>query len=151
MAFIVELSTRTGMNYRLPTEAEWEYAARGGSLSRGYRYSGSNNVDTVAWKDGNAGNKAHPIGRKMPNELGIYDMSGNIYEWCSDWYSPDYYRNSSRVNPQGPDEGIKRVIRGGSWYFDSSGLRVAEREGANPDFRYGYIGFRLCRSAKKDK
>ena len=146
--FIAKLNEKTGMNYRLPTEAEWEYAARGGHLSRGYKYSGGNSLDTLAWNDGNSGNKAHPIGRKKPNELGIYDMSGNIYEWCSDWYSPDYYELSPEENPAGPAEGSERVIRGGSWFFDRSGMRVSEREGANPTFRYGYIGFRLCRSAK---
>jgi formylglycine-generating enzyme required for sulfatase activity len=145
--FIYKLNELSGMNFRLPTEAEWEYAARGGSFSRGYKYSGSNSADTVAWKDGNAGNKAHPIGRKKPNELGIYDMSGNLYEWCYDWYSPGYYEISPKENPTGPAEGTTRVIRGGSWYFDSSGLRVTEREGGIPDLRYGYIGFRLCRSA----
>jgi formylglycine-generating enzyme len=146
--FIRELNRLTGQNYRLPTEAEWEYAARGGALSQGFKYSGSNSIDSVAWYDGNSGNEAHPIGRKKPNELGIYDMSGNIYEWCSDWYSPDYYKISLKENPTGPAEGTERVIRGGSWFFDRSGLRVAEREGGNPDFRYGYIGFRLCRSAE---
>lgn len=146
--FIRELNRLTGQNYRLPTEAEWEYAAKGGTLSRGFKYSGGNSLDSVAWYDANAGNKAHPTGRKKPNELGIYDMSGNIYEWCSDWYSPDYYKISPEENPTGPAEGTERIIRGGSWFFDRSGLRVAEREGANPDFRYGYIGFRLCRSAE---
>jgi len=146
--YIEKLNEKTGLNYRLPTEAEWEYAARGGVLSRGDKYSGSNSLDSIAWYDANSANEAHPIGRKKPNELGIFDMSGNIYEWCSDWYSPDYYRVSEKENPAGPPEGIKRVIRGGSWFFDRSGLRVAEREGGNPDFRYGYVGFRLCRSAE---
>jgi formylglycine-generating enzyme required for sulfatase activity len=147
--FIDKLNQKTGLNYRLPTEAEWEYAAKGGHSSHGYNYSGSNSMDTVAWNDGNSDNKAHPVGRKKPNELGIYDMSGNIYEWCSDWYSTDYYRISPKENPIGPAEGKERVIRGGSWFFDRSGLRVAEREGGNPDYRYGYVGFRLCRSSSK--
>jgi formylglycine-generating enzyme required for sulfatase activity len=142
--FIEILNTRTGMNYRLPTEAEWEYAAKGGKMSKGFKYSGSNRYDSVAWTDGNSGNRAHPPGRKKPNELGICDMSGNVYEWCSDWYSPSYYKISPKENPAGPVDGEKRVIRGGSWFFDRSGIRVTEREGANPDFRYGYIGFRLC-------
>lgn len=145
--FIDRLNLETGLLYRLPTEAEWEYAARGGSLSRGYKYSGSNNADSVAWTDGNAGNTVHPVGRKKPNELGIYDMSGNVYEWCLDWYSSDYYNESKVSNPIGPLEGEQRVIRGGSWFFDRGGIRVTDRQGANPDFRYGYVGFRLCLSA----
>jgi formylglycine-generating enzyme len=145
--FLEKLDECTGMNYRLPTEAEWEYAARGGQFSRGYKYSGGNGLDSVAWYDANSNNKAYPGGKKKPNELGIYDMSGNIYEWCLDWYSADYYAVSPAENPTGPIEGTKRVIRGGSWFFDRSGLRVADREGAVPDLRYGYTGFRLCRPA----
>jgi formylglycine-generating enzyme required for sulfatase activity len=145
--FIEELNLRTGLQYRLPTEAEWEYAAKGGAFSKGYKYSGSNSADSVAWTDGNACNRIHPVGKKNPNELGIYDMNGNVCEWCSDWYSPDYYAVSPAENPTGPAEGVNRVIRGGSWFFDRSGIRIPDREKANPDFRYGYIGFRLCRSA----
>jgi formylglycine-generating enzyme required for sulfatase activity len=145
--FITKLNLKTGMNYRLPTEAEWEYVARGGALSRGYRYSGSNNADSVAWTDGNSDNRVHPTGLKKPNELGLCDMSGNVYEWCSDWYSPGYYRDSPKVNPTGPETGTLRVMRGGSWFFDRACIRVSERDGGNPDFRYGYVGFRLCRSA----
>jgi formylglycine-generating enzyme len=145
--FIGKLNEQTGMNYRLPTEAEWEYAARGGEMSRNFKFSGSNNADSVAWTDGNSGDKAHPPGKKMPNELGIYDMSGNVYEWCQDKYSPDYYKLSEPENPVGPFTGSNRVIRGGSWFYDRSGLRVTDRESGNPEFRYGYIGFRLCRSA----
>jgi len=145
--FIKKLNEKTGLNYRLPTEAEWEYAARGGPMSHGYKYSGGNLLDSVAWYDANSGNEAHQIGMKKPNELGIYDMSGNVYEWCSDLYSEDYYHMSEENNPPGPAEGTERVIRGGSWFFDRSGLRVADREGGNPDFRYGYVGFRLCRPA----
>jgi formylglycine-generating enzyme len=146
--FIKILNERTGLVYRLPTEAEWEYAATGGQLSKGYKYSGSNSIDSVAWKDGNSGGMVHPVGRKKPNELGIYDMSGNIFEWCSDWYSPDWYAISVKKNPQGPEYGSTRVMRGGSWYHDHTGLRVTERESGNPVIRYGYVGFRLCRSAK---
>lgn len=148
--FISTLNGLTGQNYRLPTEAEWEYAASGGTLSQRYKYSGSNKADSVAWTDGNAGNRVHPIGKKKPNELGIYDMSGNVFEWCSDWYSSYYYKLSSFENPGGPLEGEQKVMRGGSWFFDRSGVRIADRDKGNPDFRYGYVGFRLCRSAETE-
>jgi len=148
MEFIEKLNQESGMNYRLPTEAEWEYAARGGLLSKGYKYSGSNFIDSVAWKDGNSGNTVHPVGRKKPNELGVFDMTGNVFEWCSDWYSPTWYQVSGKGNPKGPDKGVSRVMRGGSWFHDHTGLRVTDRESGNPEFRYGYVGFRLCRSAE---
>ncbi len=146
MEYFTKLNLATGGNYRLPSEAEWEYAARGGNLSRGYRYSGSNHADSVAWKPGNAGNSSHPVGLKKPNELGIHDMSGNVWEWCADFYQPDYYRYSIRENPRGPLTGTHYVIRGGSWYFDSTGLQVTDRDKSTPEVRYGYVGFRICRS-----
>ena len=145
--FIGKLNEKTQMNYRLPTEAEWEYAARGGALSKGYKFSGSNADISVAWKVGTSNRMTHPVGQKKPNELGIYDMSGNVFEWCADWYSPAWYQVSPKDNPTGPATGVFRVIRGGSWFYDHAGLRVTDRESANPSFRYGYIGFRLCRSA----
>jgi sulfatase modifying factor 1 len=147
--FIDKLNEKTKMNYRLPTEAEWEYTARGGLLSKGCKYSGSNDDVTVAWKVGNSNTMTHPVGRKKPNELGIYDMTGNVFEWCTDWYSSTYYQVSAKDNPTGPADGIFRVIRGGSWFYDYSGLRVTDRESSNPSFRYGYVGFRLCRSDLK--
>ena len=146
--FIETLNEITGLNYRLPTEAEWEYAASGGIESGKYKYSGSQTADSVAWTDGNADNRVHSVGKKNPNELGIFDMSGNVFEWCSDWYSSDYYKFSPYENPDGPVEGSQKVMRGGSWFFDRSGVRIADREKGNPDFRYGYVGFRLCRSAE---
>lgn len=149
--FLSRLNLQTCMNYRLPTEAEWEYAARGGSFSKGYKYSGSDDDAFVAWKVGNSEAMTHPVGLKKPNELGVYDMSGNVYEWCYDWYAPGWYEVSARDNPDGPPDGEHRVIRGGSWFHDYSGLRVNDRESANPAFRYGYIGFRLCRSAGNDE
>lgn len=144
--YIRKLNEKTNMNYRLPTEAEWEFAARGGNLSKGYKYSGSNKDTAVAWKVGMSNMTTHPVGQKAPNELGIYDMSGNVFEWCADWYSPTWYPISPKKNPTGPAEGEYRVIRGGSWFYDHAGLRVTDRESANPLFRYGYVGFRLCRS-----
>lgn len=146
--FIVKLNQKTGLKYRLPTEAEWEFAARGGNSSKGYKYSGSNSDTNVAWKVGNSHARSHPVGRKAPNELGIYDMTGNIFEWCSDWYSPTWYQISPKENPVGPAAGMHKVIRGGSWFFDNAGLRTCDRASANPGYRYGYIGFRLCRSGK---
>ncbi len=146
MEYIERLNSLTGKNYRLPTEAEWEYAARGGVNSRGYRFSGSNKADSVAWTDGNSGNRVHPVGRKKPNELGLYDMSGNVFEWCADWYLDTFYKISPKEDPSGPETGEKKVMRGGSWFFDRCGTRCTDRDYGNPLFRYGYVGFRLCLS-----
>jgi len=143
--FLKKLNTKTGKHYRLPTEAEWEYAARGGVKSRGYEYAGSNNIDEVAWYDGNSGNKTHPVGTKKPNELSIYDMSGNVWEWCHDWYATNYYRNSPHYNPQGPSNGDSRVLRGGSWDYDAGNCRVANRYGDYPGYSDGNDGFRVAR------
>ena len=123
--FITKLNSLTGKNFRLPTEAEWEYAARGGNMSQGYKYSGSNEIGDVAWYDNNSGNKTHPVATKAPNELGIYDMSGNLWEWCSDWYGS--YSSTAQTNPTGPDSGSNRITRGGSWGYDLTGCRVAIR------------------------
>ena len=120
--FIKKLNALTGQNFRLPTEAEWEYAARGGSKSQGYEYSGSNNLDDVAWYDSNSGDKTHDVATKKPNELGLFDMSGNVLEWCQDWYGRDYYSSSPSSNPTGPASGSYRVQRGGSWYDFASWL-----------------------------
>jgi formylglycine-generating enzyme required for sulfatase activity len=106
--FIRKLNQQTGKRYRLPTEAEWEYAARGGSQGSSTKYAGSNSIGDVAWYDGNSGNKTQPVGQKRPNELGLYDMSGNVWEWCADWYGP--YSSASQTNPQGPSSGSDRVI-----------------------------------------
>jgi len=143
--FIRKLNEKTGGNFRLPTEAEWEYAARGGNKSRGYKYSGSNNVGEVAWYWNNSGKKTHPVGTKKPNELGIYDMSGNVWEWCADWYDKNYYQNSPRNNPKGPASGSSRVLRGGSWVHDENYLRCSDRYYFTPNFRSYIIGFRLVR------
>ena len=140
--FVQKLNQKTGKNYRLPTEAEWEYAAKGGNQSHGYTYSGSNTVGDVAWYEGNSGSKTHPVGQKQSNELGIYDMSGNVWEWCSDWYGSDYYKNSPATNPKGPASGSNRVFRGGGWYDFAQGCRAAYRSNYAPDGRYD-LGFRL--------
>lgn len=131
---------------RLPTEAEWEYAARGGNQSKGFKYSGSNSIDEAAWYWYNSGEKAHPVGQKKPNELGIYDMSGNVWEWCSDWYDENYYSDSPTTNPEGPDSGSKRVRRGGSWFYFGVICRVANRSWNWPDSRDIDHGFRCVKN-----
>jgi len=130
---------------RLPTEAEWEFAARGGNSSNGYTYSGSNNIDEVAWYSSNSGGHTHEVGTKTANELGIHDMSGNVWEWCNDWYNGGYYSISPENNPQGPASGTYRVLRGGSWFNDADVCRVASRSGGNPDDTGSGIGFRIAR------
>jgi len=141
-AYIKWLNTKTGKKYRLPTEAEWEYAARGGVSTSSTTYSGSNNIDEVAWYYKNSGSKTRPIGQKQANKFGIYDMSGNVWEWCSDWYGS--YSSSSQTNPQGAAEGSYRVYRGGSWYYNASYCRVAYRNDYAPVIRSFIIGFRLA-------
>ena len=140
--FVSKLSELTGKNYVLPTEAQWEYAARGGVKSRGYKYSGSNTIDDVAWYDGNSGFAAHPVGTKLPNELGIYDMSGNVYEWCGDW--EDDYSDVSQTDPTGPSSGSFRVARGGCWDYDARHCRVSNRGFDKPDHRINFVGFRVA-------
>lgn len=143
--FIQKLNQLTGKQFRLPTEAEWEYAARGGRKSRGYKYAGGNDIGSVAWCDGNSGNETHPVGTKQANELGVYDMSGNVEEWCSDRYGD--YQSSSQSDPQGPSSGSRRVFRGGSCYDSAGYCRVSSRYGDTPDYRGSYFGLRL--SCKK--
>lgn len=139
--FIQKLNQLTGKQFRLPTEAEWEYAARGGRKSRGYKYAGGNNIDSVAWCDGNSGNETHPVATKQANELGIYDMSGNVLEWCSDWCGD--YTSSSQSDPQGSSSGSFRVIRGGCYYNFARNCRVSYRISNTMDYRSGYLGLRL--------
>ena len=144
--FLAKLNAKTGKNYRLPTEAEWEYAARGGNQSKGYKYSGSNNIDEVAWYSGNASSTTHPVGQKSPNKLGIYDMSGNVWEWCSDWYGR--YDSSAQTNPQGSYSGGRRVARGGSCFSGAQICRVSYRNRDYPDSSNSYLGFRLAMDAQ---
>ena len=133
-----------GRRFRLPTEAEWEYAARGGNRSRGTQYSGSSSIGDVAWYDDNSGSITHPVKGKRPNELGLYDMTGNVWEWCEDYYDNYYYSNSPSANPQGPSSGSYRVLRGGSWCGNAQVCRVACRIGCNPDDRFHNFGLRLA-------
>jgi len=142
--FINKLNTKTGKKYRLPTEAEWEYAARGGNKSRGYEYSGSDNLGSVGLNSDNSGYETHPVGQKQANELGIYDMTGNVWEWCSDWYRG--YSSDSEINPQGASSGYNRVIRGGSFNNLTGDCRVTCRFSRGSDGRDGNLGFRLVLS-----
>jgi len=156
--YIHKLNAKTGKKFRLPTEAEWEYAARGGHNSPfdggkrdvhigKYQYAGSDNLDEVGWYDKNSKNKTHPVAAKKPNELGLHDMSGNVWEWCSDWYGEKYYNECKKQgvveNPMGPETGSLRVLRGGCWNHNAQFCRSAFRGGHAPDSRYYYRGFRL--------
>lgn len=139
--FCKKLSQLTGKTYVLPTEAQWEYAARGGVKSRGYKYSGSNTIGNVAWYGDNSSSSTHPVATKQPNELGLYDMSGNVWEWCSDWKG--YYSSKSQSNPTGPSTGSYRVVRGGSWHDFARRCRVSHRNGINRSLRGSNYGFRV--------
>ena len=142
--FISKLNRITGKMFRLPTEAEWEYAARGGKKSRGYQYSGSNNLSDVAWYNENSGYETYAVGTKQPNELGIYDMIGNVCEWCQDWYGA--YSSSSQVNPTGANSGSRRVYRGGSWRYPAPYCRSSVRAAGEPNSRDDFLGLRLVLS-----
>ena len=140
--FIEKLNELTGEKFRMPTEAEWEYAARGGKHSKGYIYSGSDTLSLVGWYKENGGERPQPVKMKRPNELGLYDMSGNMWEWCSDWY--DTYSADAQVNPQGPSEGRSRVVRGGSWLIDAPLCRPADRSFGAPRGGGCIVGLRLA-------
>ena len=136
------LSNKTGRTYTLPTEAQWEYAARGGKKNEETKYAGSNMIDAVAWYTDNSGSSTHPCGTKRANALGIYDMSGNVWEWCKDWYSSSYTSYDTN-NPTGPSSGSNRVLRGGCWNSNATICRVAHRNGNTPTFRNYDCGFRV--------
>lgn len=141
--FVARLSQMTGYHFRLPTEAEWEYAARGGKKSKGYTYPGTNgDLSSYAWFGFNAGGHTHPVGQKKPNELGFHDMAGNVWEWCSDWASD--YTSESQTNPRGPKHGENKIARGGSMNSPTYGCTVSDRCWYLPDHGYGFYGFRLA-------
>jgi len=144
--FIQKLCEMTGEKFRLPTEAEWEFAARGGTKSKDYKYAGSDDIDDVAWCGyGRSESQTHPVGEKAPNELKIYDMSGNVWEWCKDWYGENYYKNSPKNNPKGSaSEQTYRILRGGSWMnYDWC---VANRNWVLPHYTNVNLGFRLAQT-----
>ncbi|MBQ8656488.1 MAG: formylglycine-generating enzyme family protein [Prevotella sp.] len=142
--FIRKLNELTSKNFRLPTEAEWEYAARGGNRSKGYKYAGGNSIGDVAWYSDNSHSTTHDVGTKRANELGLYDMSGNVFEWCQDWYGS--YNSGSQTNPCGASSGSDRVLRGGSWFdFGNAGFcRVSNRSNDRPSFHNDIKGLRLA-------
>jgi len=148
--FIRELNSLTGRHFRLPTEAEWEYAARGGKKTNGHKYAGSSAIDNVAWYEENSykkGNSSpdygtHVVATKRANELGLYDMSGNVWEWCQDWWGD--YSSGSQTNPKGPTSGSNRVLRGGSWFYNTWYCRVSYRYGRTPSYRSNDLGLRLA-------
>ena len=142
--FIKKLNQKTGKNFRLPTEAEWEFAARGGMKSKGYKYSGSNKINEVAWYSGNSSYETHPVKKKSPNELGIYDMTGNVWEWCQDCYGS--YNRRTQTNPAGLASGSTRVRRGGSWYSGARCCRLSYRANNAPYYKGNEIGLRLVLS-----
>lgn len=143
--FITALNTRTDSNYRMCTEAEWEYAARAGTETKWYCGDDESCLDSIAWYDDNADTTTHPVGQKTPNAWGLYDMSGNVWEWVSDWYDRDYYSESPATDPTGPAGGDYRVRRGGGWPNGARLSRSAHRGTLDPGYRRSYLGFRLCR------
>lgn len=146
--FIKKLNEITNQKFRFPTEAEWEFSARGGKKSKGYEYAGSNKIEDVAWFDDNSNGEVHQITKKKPNELGIYDMSGNVWEWCQDWGERGYYKKSPNKDPQGPSSGTSRVVRGGGRNSIAGNCRIAYRNFNSPDNKRSSIGLRLVLSCQ---
>jgi formylglycine-generating enzyme required for sulfatase activity len=145
-AYAEWLSRKTGERYSLPTEAEWEYSARGGDSGGSTIYTYGDDVSKLgdyAWYDGNSGNTTHPVGQKKPNSLGLYDVMGNVREWCGDWYDEEYYKNSPSSDPKGADKGEYRVLRGGSWNYYALNCLLSYRGNDYPDSRYRNNGFRF--------
>jgi formylglycine-generating enzyme required for sulfatase activity len=130
-----------GVAYRLPTEAEWEYACRAGTTTRYYTGDSESDLARAGWYDGNSGDRTHPVGQKVANAFGLYDMHGNVWEWCQDWYGP--YGTANATDPRGPQRGPGRVVRGGGWYYYARKCRSAYRNFCNPDNAYDFYGFRL--------
>lgn len=148
--FITKLNATTGKKYRLPTEAEWEYAARSGGKKEKYAGTSSDvELGKYAWYSANSGGRIHPTGQKQPNGLGLYDMTGNVWEWCQDWYGEKYYSQSSRKNPPGPASGTRRVLRGGAWIFEPKEIRASARYSLTPEARGDLYGFRLSISVPR--
>lgn len=145
--FLGRLNQLADKNFRLPTEEEWEYAARGGRYSQGCKYAGSDRAKQVAWHDANSDNETHEVGLLLPNELGLHDMSGNVWEWCADWFAEEYYAQCHQRGmvdaPQGADSGELRVLRGGGYFFYSQYCRAVTRNDGSPENRYDDLGFRL--------
>jgi formylglycine-generating enzyme required for sulfatase activity len=142
----IRVSNRAGTGYRLPTEAEWEFACRAGTTTRYFFGDSPSALEEYAWYAGNSGSMTHPVARKHPNDLGLYDMYGNVWEWCWDWHLLDYYRNSPMVDPQGPAQATTRVGHGGSWAHEPRGCRSATREYTAPVGRDKNLGFRVARN-----
>jgi len=142
--FINKLNQLSGKNFRLPTEAEWEYAAKGGNKAHGYKYAGSDEPMTVAWYDSVISREIHPVGQKKENELGLFDMSGDVWQWCSDWWDPKFYSNSPSNNPNCQVASKERCLRGGSWWGPLRDTRVANRDKFPPDSKDDDVGFRLA-------
>lgn len=138
------LSRKYGGEWNLPTEAEWEYAARGGKESKGYKFSGTNDPQEAGWFKANSEGRTHAVGSKAANELGIFDMSGNTYEWCRDWYAEDYYYSSPEMNPRGPAKGVERILRSGGWAKSPVFCRVSHRCTGIPSNRFSAGGFRVA-------
>ena len=148
--FITKLTTKTGKKYRLLTEAEWEYAARSGGKKEKYAGTSSDvELGKYAWYTANYAGSIHPSGQKQPNSLGLYDMTGNVWEWCQDWYGEKYYSQSPQKNPTGPPSGTRRVLRGGAWLFEPAGIRAATRYKLTPESRGDLYGFRLSLSVPR--